>query len=91
VVCDEVSRGGDGEYCDDNDAQLDCSNVLYHKALSGKHVPRAVLFDLEPDVIGAARASRLGEVSHPGDLVNQNAGAGSNWTKAHCNMAGKKF
>jgi tubulin beta len=30
VVCDEHCIGGDGEYCGDNDAQLDCINVLYH-------------------------------------------------------------
>jgi hypothetical protein len=30
VVCDENCIGGDGEYCGDNDAQLDSTNVLYH-------------------------------------------------------------
>jgi hypothetical protein len=28
VVCDENSIGGSGEYCGDNDAQLDRTNVL---------------------------------------------------------------
>jgi hypothetical protein len=42
-----------------------------------------VLFDLEPGVIGAVRASPLGEHLRPGNLVNQNAGAGNNWAKAH--------
>jgi tubulin beta len=41
VVCDEDSIGGDGEYCGDNDAQLDRTNVLYHEASGGKFVPRA--------------------------------------------------
>jgi hypothetical protein len=46
-------------YFGDNDAQLDQVNVLYHEASSGKHAPRAVLFDLKlkPGVIGAVRAS----------------------------------
>jgi tubulin beta len=42
-----------------------------------------VLFDLEPDVAGAVRASPLGELFRPGSFVNENAGVGNNWTKAH--------
>ena len=58
VLCDEHAIGGDGEYCGDNDAQLGSINVFYHGASGGKYVPRAVLFDLEPGVIGAATLSR---------------------------------
>jgi hypothetical protein len=36
-------------------------------------VPRAVLFDLEPGVIGAVRASLLGELFRLGYLVILNA------------------
>ena len=57
VLCDENSIGGDGEYCGDNDAQLDRINVFYHEASGGKYVPRAVFFDLEPGVIDALSAS----------------------------------
>jgi tubulin beta len=46
VVCDEHGIGGSGEYCDDNDAHLDCIDVFYHEASGGKYVPRAVLFVL---------------------------------------------
>jgi tubulin beta len=42
-----------------------------------------VLFDLEPGVIDTVRASPLGEFFHPDILVNQNAGAESNWAKRH--------
>jgi tubulin beta len=58
VFCDEHGIGGDGEYYGDNNAQLDRINVLYHEASGGKYVPRAVLFDLEPTVIGASALSR---------------------------------
>ena len=78
MVCDEYSIGGDGEFSGDNEAQLDRINVFYHGALGGKCVPRAVLFDLEPGVIDALRASPLGELFRPGNFVNQNAGAGNN-------------
>eukprot|EP01083_Nonionella_stella_P150615 480063_1 len=83
VVCDEHGIGGDGEYCGDNDAQLDRINVFYHEASGGKYVPRAVLFDLEPGVIDAVRSSPLGELFRPDNLINQNAGAGNNWAKGH--------
>jgi tubulin beta len=64
---DEQGIGGDGEKCGDNDAQLDRINVLYFEASGGKYVPRAVFIDLEPGVIGAVRASPLGEAeSHRG-------------------------
>jgi hypothetical protein len=37
-----------------------------------------VLFELEPGVINAVRASKLGDLFRPGNPVNRNAGAGSN-------------
>jgi tubulin beta len=54
-------------------------------------VPRAVLFDLEPGVIGALRASPLGEIFRPGSLVNKNVGVGSNWAKAHYTRTEHEF
>jgi tubulin beta len=71
--------GGDGKYCDDNDAQLGRINVFYHEASGGKYVPRTVL--IEPGIFDAVCASPLGEIFRPGNLVNQNAS--SNWAKGH--------
>jgi tubulin beta len=34
--------------------------VFYHEASGDKYVPRTALFDLEPGVIDAVRASPLG-------------------------------
>jgi tubulin beta len=83
MVCDEHGIGGSGEYYGDSDAHLDHINVFYYETLCGKYMPRAVLFDLEPGVIGAVRASPLGALFRPGNLVNQNAGAGRNLAKGH--------
>jgi hypothetical protein len=52
MVRDENGIGGNGEYCGDNDAQLGRINVLHDEGYS------AVLFDLEPCVIGAVTLSR---------------------------------
>jgi tubulin beta len=91
VVCDEHGIGDESEHCGDSEVQLGRINVFYHEASGGKYVPRAVLFDLEPGVIGAVRASPLGELFRPGNLVNRNAGAGSYWAKAHCTMSGHEL
>jgi hypothetical protein len=50
-----------------------------------------VLFELEPGVIGAVRASSLGEFFCPGNFVNQNAGGGDNWAKAQYTNAGHEL
>ena len=63
----------------------------YHEASSGKYVPRAVLFDLEPGVMGALRASPLRELLRPDNPVNQNADAGYNWASAHYTKAGDEL
>jgi hypothetical protein len=65
-LIDEHGIGGDGEYSGDKDAQLGRINVFYHEA--------SVLFYLQPGVIGVLRASPLGELFRPGNLVNRNAG-----------------
>jgi tubulin beta len=58
VVCSEHRIGGSSEYYSDNNAYLNRSNVLYHGALGGKYVPCAVLFDIEPGVVGVVTLSR---------------------------------
>jgi tubulin beta len=69
-LCNEHGIGGSGEYFGDNDAHLDFINVFYHEASGGKYA-RAVLFDLEPAVIYAVRASSLGCLFRPGNLVGK--------------------
>jgi hypothetical protein len=54
----QMGTGGYGVYCGNNDAQLGGVNLLYHEALGGKYVSRAVLMDLEPGVIDTLSLSR---------------------------------
>jgi tubulin beta len=58
MLYDEHGIGSIGEYCGDNDAHLGRINMFYHVASGGKYVPRALLFDLEPGVIGAVTLSQ---------------------------------
>ena len=90
-MCDEHGIGGDGEYFGDNDAQLDRIDVLYQEASGGTYVSRTVLFDLEPGVIGAVRASPLGELFHPGNRVNQTRARASTWPRPTSNGLGSNF
>jgi tubulin beta len=85
VLCDEYGIGGDCEYYGDNDAQLNRIVVFYYEASDGKYVSRAVLFDLEPGVIGAVRESPLGKLIRPGNPVNHSRG--QNWAKGHYRRA----
>jgi hypothetical protein len=62
------------EIARDNDAQLGRINAFYHEALCGKCIPRAVLFDIEPGVIDAARTSPLGELFRPEKHVSHTRG-----------------
>jgi tubulin beta len=91
VVYDENGIGGGGEHFGDNNSQLDRINIFYREVSGGKYMPRAVLFGLEPGVIAAVCASPLGEFFRPGDLVNQNAGAGNNWAMVHYTRAGHEL
>jgi hypothetical protein len=45
--------------------------VFYHESLGGSYVPRAVLFDLEPGVIGAVTLSKF---FSPDNLVSDTRG-----------------
>jgi hypothetical protein len=56
-------KHGIGKYSGGNDMHLDPIHVLYHEALVVKYVPRAMLFDLVPGVIGAAAPSRRSAIS----------------------------
>jgi len=76
VVCDARGTGDDGEYFGDNDTQHGRISAFYHEASGGKYVPRAVLFGLEPGVIGAVRASPLGRALPPGQPRERKRGCG---------------
>jgi len=90
VACDMHGIGGDGEYCGGNNVQLGRINLIYHEASGGKDAPRALLFDFEPGVIGAATLRRRSASSSAmKNLVNQNAFSGSILAKVNYKKAGQ--
>ena len=52
-------------------------------AIGGKYVPRAILLDLEPGTMDAARAGAFGQLFRPDNFVFGHSGAGNNWAKGH--------
>lgn len=44
---------------------------------------RSVLFDLEPGTLDVVRASPLGSIFKPDNIVSGNSGAGNNWAKGY--------
>ena len=86
VVCDEHRIGGSGESCSDNDSHLGRINVLYHEALGGKNVPRAVFFDFEPGVVGPVTLSHRSANSSARTAL-RTIRAGKNMAKGHCKRA----
>jgi len=63
---DDHGIKGSGVYCGYSDARLDRSIVFYHETSGGKYVPRAVLFNLEPGVIGAVTPDAARQTLQPG-------------------------
>jgi len=51
--------------------------------IQAKHVPRAVLVDLEPGTMDVIKASDIGQIFKPDLMVFGNNGAGNNWAKGH--------
>jgi hypothetical protein len=58
-----ASAAADGEYCGENDAHLSRMDMYYHEAFGGKYMSRAVLFGLEPGVIGFLALSLRSAIS----------------------------
>jgi len=57
--------------------------LLWCLLTGNKYVPRAVLVDLEPGTMDAARAGPFGQLFRPDNFVFGQSGAGNNWAKGH--------
>jgi tubulin beta len=51
--------------------------------MGGRYLPRAVLFDLDPSSIDSIRASLLGPLFKPGNILSGSYGAGNNWGRGY--------
>jgi tubulin alpha len=58
-------------------------NTFFSETHSGKHVPRAVLVDLEPTVIGEIRTGTYRNLFHPEQLISGKEDAANNYARGH--------
>ncbi|KAH0488150.1 MAG: uncharacterized protein KVP18_001241, partial [Porospora cf. gigantea A] len=65
-------------------AQMDDSfNTFFSEAGRGRHVPRAIMIDLEPTVIDEIRVGTYRQLFHPEDLVAGKEDAANNFARGH--------
>ncbi|KAF1796686.1 beta-tubulin, partial [Mucor lusitanicus] len=83
TISQEHGIDTNGNYCGDNDLQLERINVFYNEGSEGKYVPRAVLVDLEPATMDSIRSSPYGKIYRPDNFVNAQSGAGNSWAKGY--------
>ena len=50
---------------------------------AGKHVPRAVMLDLEPTVVDEVRTGTYRQLFHPEQLISGKEDAASNYARGH--------
>ena len=65
------------------DQQLERASVYFKESSNGRHVPRAVMVDLEPGVIDTMKESPKGRFFNPDNFIYAQSGAGNNWAKGH--------
>uniref|UniRef100_A0A665TSM1 Tubulin alpha-1B chain-like n=1 Tax=Echeneis naucrates TaxID=173247 RepID=A0A665TSM1_ECHNA len=61
----------------------DSFNTFFSETGAGKHVPRAVLVDLEPTVIDEVRTGTYRQLFHPEQLINGKEDAANNYARGH--------
>jgi len=58
-------------------------NTFFSETQSGKHVPRAVMVDLEPTVCDSIRTGEYRSLYHPESIINGKEDAANNYARGH--------
>ena len=61
----------------------DAFNTFFSETGAGKHVPRTVVVDLEPTVVGAVRTGTYRQLFHPEQLISGKEDAANNFARGH--------
>ncbi|XP_071623361.1 tubulin alpha-8 chain isoform X1 [Heliangelus exortis] len=61
----------------------DSFTTFFNETVTGKHVPRAVMVDLEPTVVDEVRAGTFRELFHPEQLITGKEDAANNYARGH--------
>ena len=69
----------------------DSFNTFFSETQAGKHVPRCVFVDLEPNVIDEIRTGTYRQLFHPEQLVTGNEDAANNYARGHYTVGKEKI
>jgi len=61
----------------------DSHTTFFNQTGSGKHVPRAIMIDLEPTVIDQIKTGTYGKLFHPEELISGKEDAANNYARGH--------
>merc|ERR1711955_70 len=61
----------------------DSFNTFFSETGSGKHVPRAIFVDLEPNVVDEVRTGTYRQLFHPEQLITGKEDAANNYARGH--------
>ena len=61
----------------------DSFNTFFSETGAGKHVPRAVMVDLEPTVVDEVRTGTYRQLFHPEQLISGKEDAANNYARGH--------
>ncbi|XP_025190380.1 tubulin alpha-1 chain-like [Melanaphis sacchari] len=85
LYCLEHGITPDGQKLSDKaiEGRYDSFNTFFSETHSGKYVPRAVLFDLEPTVVDEVRTGIYRQLFHPEQLITGMEDAANNYARGH--------
>jgi len=85
LYCLEHGIHPDGQMPSDKTVGVgnDAFNTFFSETGAGKHVPRAVFIDLEPNVIDEVRTGAYRELYHPEQLLSGKEDAANNYARGH--------
>jgi len=88
-ICpDGMMPGDDSIGVEDPD---DSFNTFFSETSSGKHVPRAIMFDLEPTVIDEVKTGTYRELFHPDMCIKGKEDAANNYARGHYTIGKEKI
>ncbi|KAJ1531015.1 hypothetical protein ONE63_005847 [Megalurothrips usitatus] len=83
LYCLEHGISPDGTMPSAKVAEDTSFSTFFHETGTGKHVPRAILVDLEPTVIGEIRSGQYRSLYHPEQLMTGKEDAANNYARGH--------
>uniref|UniRef100_A0A0M3K821 Tubulin alpha chain n=1 Tax=Anisakis simplex TaxID=6269 RepID=A0A0M3K821_ANISI len=84
LFCLEHGIQPDGKLPSDKQGQIDDSfSTFFSETGTGRHVPRAIMVDLEPTVIDEIRTGTYKQLFHPEQMVTGKEDAANNYARGH--------